>query len=160
MQIRHGKSSRGGPPKRRAVVSLFGWAVEALQEYVEQVRPLMVRDGSPALWVSERGTRLRTRELASRFAVYRTALGLDEVLTPHALRHSYVTHLIESGVDPAFVQRQVGHLHQSTTAIYTGVSADYMNTMMSQAIEKTRHRPRDEEAVSYTHLTLPTNREV
>ena len=77
--------------------------------------------------------------------VYRTALGLDEVLTPHALRHSYVTHLIESGVDPAFVQRQVGHLHQSTTAIYTGVSADYMNTMMSQAIEKTRHRPRDEE---------------
>lgn len=145
MQIRNGKSSRGGPPKRRAVVSLFDWAVEALQDYVEQVRPLMIRDGSTALWVSERGTRLRTRELASRFAAYRTVLGLDEVLTPHALRHSYVTHLIESGVDPGFVQRQVGHLHQSTTAIYTGVSADYMNTMMSQAIEKTRLRPRDEE---------------
>lgn len=148
MQIRHGKSSRGGPPKRRAVVSLFDWAVDALQDYVEQVRPLMVRDGSTALWVSERGTRLRTRELSSRFAAYRTALRLDEVLTPHALRHSYVTHLIESGVDPAFVQRQVGHLHQSTTAIYTGVSADYMNTMMSQAIEKTRLRPHDEEGAA------------
>ncbi|MEV8274616.1 tyrosine-type recombinase/integrase [Microbacterium sp. NPDC077184] len=146
LQVRHGKSSRGGPPKRRAVVSLFKWAVEALQEYVEQVRPLMVRsDDTTALWVSERGTRLRTRELASRFAAYRDALGLDEVLTPHALRHSYVTHLIESGVDPGFVQRQVGHLHQSTTAIYTGVSTDYMNTMMSQALERTRLRPSNEE---------------
>jgi len=145
MQIRHGKSSRGGPPKRRAVVSLFDWAVDALRDYVEQVRPLMVHDDSPALWVSERGTRLRARELSSRFAAYRTALELDEVLTPHALRHSYVTHLIESGVDPAFVQRQVGHLHQSTTAIYTGVSTDYMNTMMTQAIERTRLRPGDEE---------------
>lgn len=145
MQIRHGKSSRGGPPKRRAVVSLFDWAVDALRDYVEQVRPLMVQDGSPALWVSERGTRLRARELSSRFATYRMALGLDDVLTPHALRHSYVTHLIESGVDPAFVQRQVGHLHQSTTAIYTGVSTDYMNTMMSQAIERTRASSRDEE---------------
>lgn len=145
MQIRHGKSSRGGPPKRRAVVTLFDWAVDALQEYVEQVRPLMVRDGSTALWLSERGKRLRARELSSRFAAYRTVLGLDEVLTPHALRHSYVTHLIESGVDPTFVQRQVGHLHQSTTALYTGVSADYMNTMMGQAIERTRLRPSDEE---------------
>lgn len=148
MQIRHGKSSRGGPPKRRAVASLFDWAVDALRDYVEQVRPLMVHDDSPALWVSERGTRLRTRELSSRFASYRTALELDEVLTPHALRHSYVTHLIESGVDPAFVQRQVGHLHQSTTAMYTGVSTDYMNTMMTQAIEQTRLRLHDEKGLA------------
>lgn len=145
MQVRHGKASRGGPPKRRPVLSLFDWAVEALEEYIEHVRPLMVQSETKALWLSERGTRLRSREVDSRFANYRDHLGLDKVLTPHALRHSYVTHLIESGVDPGFVQRQVGHLHQSTTAIYTGVSDDYMNTMMKQAIERTRHRSGNEE---------------
>lgn len=145
LQVRKGKSSRGGPPRRRPVLTLFDWAVEALEEYIEQVRPLMVRSETTALWLSERGTRLRAREVSSRFATYRDALGLDRVLTPHALRHSYVTHLIEAGVDPGFVQRQVGHLHQSTTAIYTGVSTDYMNTMMTQAIKRTRHRPGDEE---------------
>lgn len=143
MQVRHGKASRGGPPKRRAVASLFQWAVDALREYMEQVRPLMVQEPTTALWLSERGTRLRTRELSDRFAAYRTTLDLDPVFSPHALRHSYVTHLIEDGVDPGFVQRQVGHLHQSTTAIYTGVSTEYMNTMMSQAIKRmkpTSHR--------------------
>lgn len=145
MQIRHGKASNGGPPKRRPVATLFPWAVDALRDYIEQVRPLMVRDDSPALWVSERGTRLRTRELADRFAAYRDVLKLDRVLVPHALRHSYVTHLIEDGVDPGFVQRQVGHLHQSTTAIYTGVSTDYMNTMMAHAIERTRPKPQQED---------------
>ena len=56
-----------------------------------------------------------------------------------------MTHLIEDGVDPGFVQRQVGHLHQSTTAVYTGVSTDYLNTMMAQAIEGMRPKPREEE---------------
>ena len=144
MQVRHGKAARGGPAKRRPVATVFQWAVEALQDYIEQVRPLMVGDGSSALWVSERGTRLRPRELSQRFADYRTALGLDPELSAHALRHSYVTHLIENGVDPGFVQRQVGHLHQSTTAIYTGVSTHYMNTMMAQAIERTRVEPHEE----------------
>ena len=145
MQVRNGKAARGGPARRRAVATVFEWAVEALRDYLEQVRPLMVGDGSRALWVSERGTRLRPRELSERFAAYRTVLGLDPHLSPHALRHSYVTHLIEDGVDPGFVQRQVGHLHPSTTAIYTGVSTDYMNTMMAQAIERIRPKPRDEE---------------
>ena len=49
-------------------------------------------------------------------------------------RHSHVTHQIEDGVDPVFVQRQVGHRYQSTTAIYTGVSGDFMNTMMRKAL--------------------------
>ena len=145
LEVRHGKASRGGPTKRRAVATLFEWAVEALRDYLEQVRPLMVQDDSMALWVSERGTRLRPRELSERFAAYRATLEFDPELSPHSLRHSYVTHLIEDGVDPGFVQRQVGHLHQSTTAVYTGVSTDYLNTMMAQAIEGMRPKPREEE---------------
>jgi integrase/recombinase XerC len=46
-----------------------------------------------------------------------------------------VTHQIEDGVDPVFVQRQAGHRYQSTTAIYSGVSGDFMNTMMRRALD-------------------------
>ena len=138
LQVRFGKASRGSPPKRRPVASLYEWAVEAVRDYIDQVRPLMVKEPTSALWLSERGTRLRTREISDRFAAYRAAIGLDPALTPHALRHSYVTHLVEDGADPTFVQRQVGHAYQSTTAIYTAVSSDYMNTMMAQAITRSK----------------------
>lgn len=47
-----------------------------------------------------------------------------------------VTHQIEDGADPVFVQRQVGHRYQSTTAIYSGVSGDFMNTMMRKALSR------------------------
>ncbi|BBG05785.1 MULTISPECIES: tyrosine-type recombinase/integrase [Pseudonocardia] len=119
LQVRWGKASRGGAPKRRAVVSLFDWAVDAVEDYVENVWPLMRSTRTNALWLSERGARLRPRELSDRFKQYRDVLGLDPVLSPHALRHSYVTHLIENGYDARFVQEQVGHVYQSTTAIYT-----------------------------------------
>jgi len=77
---------------------------------------------------------MRATDLAARFREYRDELGLDAALSPHALRHSYVTHLTEDGVDPAFIQQQVGHAYQSTTAIYTAVSGDYANRMMQRAI--------------------------
>ncbi len=142
LHVRYGKASKGGPPKRRSVVTLRDWAVEAVQDYLDNVWPLMRPDGERAMWFSERGTRLRTRELSDRFAAYREDLGFDRVLSPHALRHSYVTHLIEEGVDPVFVQRQVGHQHQSTTSIYTGVSGDFANKMMRDALG--RLRPQEE----------------
>ncbi len=47
-----------------------------------------------------------------------------------------MTHQIEDGADPVFVQRQVGHRYQSTTAIYSGVSGDFMNTMMRRALDR------------------------
>lgn len=137
LQVRNGKAPAGGAPKRRSVVSLLPWAVEAVQDYVENVWPGVRTEGSNALWFSERGTRMRSRELQDRFAALRDELGLDRELSPHALRHSYVTHMVEDGLDPAFVQRQVGHAYQSTTAIYTAVSGDYANKMMRQALHRT-----------------------
>jgi integrase/recombinase XerC len=69
------------------------------------------------------------------FAQLRDELGLPAVLGPHCLRHSYVTHLIEDGWDPLFVQQQVGHAWASTTAIYTGVSTDYKNDVLRRALD-------------------------
>ena len=72
--------------------------------------------GSAALWPSERGPRIGSGTLHKRFCEYRDALGLDEGLDFHSLRRSYVTHLIEGGWDPLFVQQQAGHEHASTTS--------------------------------------------
>nr|WP_306660240.1 tyrosine-type recombinase/integrase [Streptomyces polyasparticus] len=112
------------------------WAVESLADYVLNIRPRFRRGGEAALWVTERGGRLQPREIEDRFADYRDALGMDDDLTPHCLRHSYVTHNIEDGADPQFIQQQVGHRFASTTAIYTGVSGDFMNTMMRRVLDR------------------------
>lgn len=54
----------------------------------------------------------------------------------HCLRHSYVTHLMEDGDDPFFVQQQVGHAYASTTALYTGVSTDFKNKALRRALDR------------------------
>jgi site-specific recombinase XerD len=132
--VRNGKSSRGGAPKRRSVATLHVWAAEAVKDYVENVWPIVRSESSNALWVSERGGHVSPDHVNRRFAEYRDELGMDPVLSPHALRHSYVTHLTEDGVDPVFIQRQVGHVYQSTTAIYTAVSGAFANKMMRNAV--------------------------
>ena len=134
--VRFGKAMRGSPPRRRAVASVMPWAVEALQEYLTEVRPRF-EDAAPAVvWPTERGGRISTRSVDDRFALYRTAAGLPAELSVHCLRHSYVSHLIEDGVDPLFVQQQVGHSWASTTAIYTTVGADAKNQMLRSALAR------------------------
>src|SRR5690349_19043280 len=82
------------------------------------------------------GTSTTARPVDERFAVYRAGAGLPYNLTPHCLRHSYISHLIEDGVDPTFVQRQAGHSWASTTAGYTTVGADHANRMLRAAVER------------------------
>ena len=134
--VRYGKSTNGGPPRRRAVLTVMPWAVEALAEYVEKIRPVYRPGRQPTLWPTERGGRVRTTYIDIRFGQYRDELGLPAELHPHCLRHSYVTHLHEDGFDPFFVQQQSGHAHASTTALYTGVSNDYKNRVLRAALDR------------------------
>lgn len=134
LRVRHGKASRGGPAKRRNVLTVFDWSVEVIEQYISEVRPLYGRDAHPALFVTERGGRIKAAEVTERFAEYRDEAGLASELSPHALRHSYVTHLIEDGFDELFVRMQVGHRHASTTALYTGVSGDFKNDALARAL--------------------------
>ncbi|MFC8536808.1 tyrosine-type recombinase/integrase [Streptomyces sp. NPDC057249] len=136
LHVRWGKRSKGSPPRRRMVLSVMPWAVESLEDYVVNLRPRYRASATAPVWLTERGGRLQPREIEDRFAEYRDELGMDKDLTPHGLRHSYVTHLIEDGADPKFVQDQVGHRFASTTAIYTGVSGDFMNTMMRKVLDR------------------------
>jgi site-specific recombinase XerD len=134
LHVRHGKASRGQPPRRRNVASVMGWAVEAVVDYVTNIRPRFAVVDHPALWVTERGGRIKPAEINARFAGYRDQLGLSRELSPHSLRHSYVRHLSENGADRRFIQEQVGHRCDTSTAIYTHVSSDFMNTALRRAL--------------------------
>ncbi|MBV9192648.1 MAG: tyrosine-type recombinase/integrase [Solirubrobacterales bacterium] len=80
--------------------------------------------------------------ITDRFAELRDEAGLPGELTPHCLRHSYVTHLAELGYADRFIQDQVGHSHSATTAIYLSVSDDFKNRMVRSALDSqlTGHR--------------------
>jgi site-specific recombinase XerD len=134
LHVRYGKAVRGQPPRRRNVAAVMGWAVEAVMDYVENIRPRFGCSEHPALWVTERGGRMKPAEINARFVAYRDAIGLPKTLTPHSLRHSFVTHLTENGVDRRFIQEQVGHRCDTSTAIYTHVSGDFMNTALRKAL--------------------------
>ncbi|MFI2765136.1 tyrosine-type recombinase/integrase [Streptomyces echinatus] len=99
--------------------------------------PLLGTDGNPGAWPSERGMRIGCQRINSRFITYRKALGLDAGLDYHSFRRSYVTHLIEDGWDPRFVQEQVGHEHASTTSIYTCVSSDFRTRTLRRHLDAT-----------------------
>ncbi|GAA2565531.1 MULTISPECIES: tyrosine-type recombinase/integrase [Streptomyces] len=119
------------------MLTVFDWSVEILQRWNEEVRPLFPTAGSGALWPSERSARVGFSQMNTRFTAYRDALGLDDGLDFHSFRRSYVTHLIEQGMDARFVQEQVGHEHASTTAIYTCVSSDFRTRTLRRALDAT-----------------------
>ncbi len=134
LHVRYGKAKRGQQPRRRNVASVMGWAVEAVADYVHNIRPRFGSGEHPGMWVTERGGRIKPAEINARFGAYREALGMSKALTVHSLRHSYVTHLTEDGVDRRFIQQQVGHERDSSTAVYTHVSDDFMSTALRRAL--------------------------
>jgi integrase/recombinase XerC len=137
LAVRYGKAMRGSPPKRRSVASVMPWASEVIDQYVNEVRPLHGAPArGPALWLTERGTRISSRRIDERFAEWRATAELPSELSVHCLRHSYASHLVEDGVDPLFVQHQLGHSWASTTAIYTTVGADHTNAMLRSALDR------------------------
>jgi hypothetical protein len=84
LHVRYGKAVRGQPPRRRNVCSVMGWAVDAVADYVDNIRPRFGVPDHPALWVTERGGRIKPAEINARFVTYRYALGLPRDLSPHS----------------------------------------------------------------------------
>jgi site-specific recombinase XerD len=136
--VRWGKANKGSPPKRRSVLTVFPWSVRVVDQWIDDYRDLFPTASlSQSLWPSERAPRLALDPLNARFAECRRAIGLPEEIGLHCLRHSYVTHLIEDGYDPRFVQEQVGHSYASTTAIYTSVSSDFRTKTLRRVLDST-----------------------
>jgi site-specific recombinase XerD len=132
--VRFGKAAKGGPPRRRGVLTVFGWSTEVLAEWIDDVWPTMETAGA-GLWPSERGPLVSEDRINAAFTRSARAAGLPKELTLHCLRHSYVTHLIEDGFDALFVQQQAGHEYASTLAIYTSVSSDYKTRTLRAALD-------------------------
>lgn len=138
VEVRWGKGAHGSGPRRRSVLTLpeLDWITEGLAQWIDQARPRFTTESTGPLWLTERGTRVSLRYIDLRFAQIRDEAGLPGELSVHALRHTYVTNLIEWGYAEKFVQDQVGHAYASTTAIYTSVGDDFKNRMISQALSR------------------------
>jgi site-specific recombinase XerD len=136
--VRWGKSSRGSSPKRRTVLTVpeMDWIVAVLEQWRDDVRPAFGAGAHPALWVTERASRISMRRIDEAFTTARDAAGLEPTLSLHCLRHSYVTHLVEFDYPEKFVSTQVGHTYAATTAIYTGVSDEYRNRLLRRALSR------------------------
>jgi integrase/recombinase XerD len=112
----------GKGSKMRAVP--FGkWASEALLAYMKRVRPGLLKGrSSQFLFVTRSGKPLTRQAFWKLIRRYGLAAGIEKKVTPHTLRHSFATHLLEGGADLRSVQSMLGHADISTTQIYTHVN--------------------------------------
>ena len=111
---------KGGRDRR---VPLGTMAAEAVSAYLVRGRPGLVTRATPALFLNSRGARLSRQ---SAWAVISTAAGRAHLsgVSPHTLRHSFATHLLEGGADVRVVQELLGHASVTTTQIYTRVTVE------------------------------------
>lgn len=112
-----------GKGNKERVVPVGRKAVAALQQYLAAGRPKLVRTKSPAaVFLTQRGTPFAHVTLWKRITDRAKRSGLARHVTPHMLRHSFATHLLEHGADLRVIQEMLGHASISTTEIYTHVS--------------------------------------
>jgi integrase/recombinase XerC len=121
-----------GKGKRERMAPLGSFAIKALAEWLPSRRALAV-SGEFALFVNRSGTRLSSRSVARLLAKYIARAGLDGRTSPHTLRHSFATHLLEAGADLRSVQELLGHANLETTQIYTHVTTERMRKVYDAA---------------------------
>jgi len=127
-----------GKGKKERVVLMGSKAREALQEYLKE-RSLYLKKPSKALFITSRG---RISDSTVRRMVKRAAIKslVDKPVSPHTLRHSFATHLLEGGADLRVVQELLGHSNLSTTQIYTHLTLGRLKEVYTKAHPRARRK--------------------
>jgi len=127
---------RGKGGKER-VVPLGSYSVKAIDDYLVRVRPLLASKGSTgkseALFLNQRGSRMSRQSTWQIVVDAAKHIGLREGISPHVLRHSFATHLLDGGADIRVVQELLGHSSVTTTQIYTLITIDKIRESYAMA---------------------------
>ena len=123
-----------GKGSKERLVPVGSHAVRALRAYQQHARPVLAGRRVPAaLFLNRRGRRLTRQGCWKLVRAYARTAGIARPITPHVLRHSFATHLLEGGADLRAVQEMLGHASISTTQIYTHVARDRLRAVYAQA---------------------------
>ncbi|HRW58249.1 MAG TPA: site-specific tyrosine recombinase [Chlamydiales bacterium] len=121
-----------GKGKKERLIPVGKVAIAAIENYLKKSR-----HESPFLFVSKKGKKLDRVTIWKRIKVYAKKAGIEKDISPHTLRHSFATHLLENGADLRLIQEMLGHENIATTDKYTHISKSYL----SSAFEKFHPRP-------------------
>jgi integrase/recombinase XerD len=121
-----------GKGSKERIVPFGDSARDAIVAYLEQGRPHFVKALDPHLFLSNRGRAMTRQSFWMKIVRYAREAGITSHISPHVLRHSFATHLLENGADLRSVQLMLGHSDISTTQIYTHVSRARLQRMYEQ----------------------------
>ncbi|GGC61421.1 site-specific tyrosine recombinase XerD [Hoyosella rhizosphaerae] len=128
---------RGKGGKHR-IVPVGRPAVEALQAYLVRGRPSLVRRSQPAVFLNVRGGRLSRQSAWQILQDTAERAGVTATVSPHTLRHSFATHLLEGGADVRVLQELLGHASVTTTQVYTAVTVTALREVWAEAHPRAR----------------------
>jgi integrase/recombinase XerD len=128
-------TGKGGKTR---VVPVGRYAREALDQYLVRVRPGLVSKDREALFLNDRGGRLSRQSMWTIVSQTAKRANISVDVSPHSLRHSYATHLLDGGADVRVVQELLGHSSVTTTQIYTLVTIDKLRESYSSAHPRAR----------------------
>ncbi len=125
-----------GKGNKERVVPIGSYAENAVSSYLRRVRPGLLSKPTPALFLNQRGGRLSRQSIWQIISKAGEQAKLE--VSPHTLRHSFATHLLEGGADIRVVQELLGHSSVSTTQIYTLITIDSLKRAYMEAHPRSR----------------------
>ena len=122
------------------MIPIYPKASQAIEEYIKDARPLIAQNRSDekALFLNVRGERLTRQGLWQILKGYARAANIETDVTPHTLRHSFATHMLNGGADLRMVQELLGHANISTTQVYTHLTTDHVRRTYDRSHPRAR----------------------